>query len=166
MSAMTSMTSIVNILFAGLLFWGVGQAVVHRFLSVDETTLAVFKLMLRHRGIDLGNIPDAALIDMVVLRSGEAKQKAIMADARKGGADDWQRYLFRLLDEQADLVERTMRDASQLDFGSETARILLKYGVLEPPYPPALSVEEFIDAAKRGTLFAELEERISKREFC
>ena len=162
---MSTMTWIIVILFAALAFWALAQAAIHRFLTVNETTLSIFKLMLRHRGLDVGKFPDVALIDIVVCKIDLAKQKAIAADSKIGTSEDWQRYLFRLLDEEADAVERVIRDGSERHVDSETAGILLKYGVLEPLYPPALSVEQFVDAAKRGTLFAELEERISKREF-
>jgi hypothetical protein len=161
---MSAIAWIVIILFVTLLAWALIQATVHRFLTVDETSLSVFKLMLGHRGLDASEIPDAALIDIVVAKIGEAKTKAVAADAIGGASADWQRYLFRLLDEDADLIEKIIRSGSEKHAGSETAEVLLRYGVVEPNYPLLLSVEQFMEAAHRGTLFAELDERISKRE--
>jgi hypothetical protein len=155
---------IMIILFVALLVWAMIRATAYRFLTVDETTLSVFKLMIKHRGLDPSKIPDAALIDIVVAKIGEAKTKALAADATSGATADWQRYLFRLLDEDADIIEKVIRNGSEKHGGSATARTLLKYGVVEPEYPPLLSVEEFMDAANRGTLFAELDDRIAKRE--
>ena len=120
--------------------------------------------MIKHRGLDQSKIPDAALIDIVVAKIGEAKNKALAADAKSGASTDWQRYLFRLLDEDADLIEKIIRNGSEKHGGSGTAETLLKYGVIEPDYPPSLSVEQFIEASNRGTLFAELDDRIAKRE--
>lgn len=162
---MSAIAWILVILFSALLLWGLIQAVVHRFLTVDETTLSVFKLMLQHRGLDLSGLPDAALVDIVASKIGQAEAKATTADVDAGVPGDWHRYLFRLLDEEADLIETILRDGRKKHAGSDTAGVLLKYGAVEPDYPPALSVEQFIEAAKRGTLFAELDERISKRAF-
>jgi hypothetical protein len=60
-------------------------------MTVDETTLSVFKLMLKHRGLDPSKIPEAALIEIVVVKIGEAKDKAVAADATSSAAPDWQR---------------------------------------------------------------------------
>jgi hypothetical protein len=161
---MSALAWIMIILFAAFLVWGLIQAAIERFLTVDETTLSVFKLMIKHRGLDPSKIPDAALLDLVVTKIGEAKNKAAAADAKSGASTDWQRYLFRLLDTDADLIEKIIRVGSGKHGGSGTADILLKYGVVEPDYPPSLSVEHFMEASDRGTLFAELDDRIVKRE--
>jgi hypothetical protein len=138
---MSAIAWIMIIFFVAMLVWALIQVAFHRFMTVDETTLSVFKLMLKHRGLDPSKIPDAALIEIVVAKIGEAKDKAVAEDATSSAAPDWQRYLFRLLDEDADLLEEVVRNGCKKHAGSGTFEVLLRYGVVEPDYPPSLSIE-------------------------
>ena len=156
-----SMSDIIIIAFAALIFWAVSSAVLHRLGTVDETLLSVFKLMLQHRDIDPDTVPDAALIDIIAATNDEAKQMAL--ESGRGLRDGWKRYLLRLLDKEADLVERVMREGPGGYMDQPSAQILLKYGTVEP-VQPKMSVEEFQEAARRGTLYAELDERVARRE--
>ncbi|MET0747065.1 MAG: hypothetical protein ABWY49_02650, partial [Rhizobium sp.] len=131
---MTGSFLIVAILVAAVLVWlkrskGNGRAAVF-----EGSGLSYFKVLLRQRGVDVSQIPDAALSDIIRAKITTAKKQATvagMADAT-GTRKNWRINLVRSLEAEANLMVALMASGPESHPGSDAAVALTKHGVFKP----------------------------------
>lgn len=166
---MTGIFLIGMILVAAVLIWLKREKGAGRAVMFQKSGLSYFKVLLRQRGVDLSQIPDAALSDIIRAKIVAAKTHATVAGMTdtKGGRKNWRINLVRSLEAEASLMVALMRDGPESHPRSDAAVALSKHGVFKPKKLPGLSgmtAEQFLEATKRGTLYSELGERQAKRE--
>jgi hypothetical protein len=167
--AITGSFLIAMILVAAGLIWLKLRKGGRQGAMFETSGLSYFKVLLRQRGIDMSRIPDAALIDII-----HAKIAAARTDARVASMTDtmrarknWRINLVKALEAEAKLMVSLMKDGPEKHAGSDAAVALTKHGVFKPKKPAGLSGmtgEQFLEAAKQGTLYSELRQRQAKRE--
>lgn len=166
---MTSIFLIGLILVAAVLIWLKRSGRTRRSVMFETSGLSYFKVLLRQRGVDLAQIPDAALFDIVRAKIATARSQATIAGMtdRIPGGKNWRINLVRALEAEADLMVAVMKSGGESHQGSDAAVALARHGVFQAKKRPGLSgmtPEQFLEATRRGTLYSELGERQAKRE--
>lgn len=166
---MTGTFLIGLILVAAVLVWLKRNKGAGRSVMFEKSGLSYFKVLLRQRGVDVSQIPDAALSDIIRAKIAAAKKQATVAGmtdssrARK----NWRINLVRALEAEAKLMVTLMASGPESHPRSDAAVALTKHGVFKPKKSSVLTgmtPEQFLDATRRGTLYSELGERRAKRE--
>lgn len=157
---------IATLLVAAFSLWWVFYGSISRWLLFRKSGLAYFKILLRHRGVDLGRIPDAALIEIIKVKIAHTRGRS-----QDGGVDpqrreprNWRLQLVRALEAEADIIASLMAEGSERQLSSDATCALSKHGVFETDRAerrPAFTPEQFAEATQRGTLYAELSARLS-----
>lgn len=160
---------VAAILIAAVWIWLARGKSKRRASMFEKSGLSYFKVMLRQRGVELSQIPDAALSDIIRAKIAAAKTQATVAGMTDSTRTrkNWRINLVRALEAEANLMVGLMKAGAESQPGSDAAAILTKHGVLKPKASAVLSgmtPEQFLEATRRGTLYSELGERRAKRE--
>lgn len=166
---MTGTFLIGLILVAAVLVWLKRNKGAGRSVMFQKSGLSYFKVLLRQRGVDVSQIPDAALSDIIRAKIVAAKKQATVAGMTDSARTrkNWRINLVRSLEAEANLMVALMASGPESHPGSDAAVALTKHGVFKPKKSSGLTgmtPEQFLEATRRGTLYSELGERRAKRE--
>lgn len=147
------------------LLWRILGRKVPRAAIVEKSGLSYFKVLLRQRGIDLSQIPDAALSEIIRKKTIAAKKQATIAGLNKSdrAARNWRIILVRSLEAEANLMQnkQTLRPAPNSTHTPQSSGTPHRS---KSPEMSGMTAEQFLEATQRGTLYSELHERQSRRQ--
>lgn len=147
-----------------LLIWATLGKKARRSALLEGSGVSYFKVLLRQRGVDLSQISDAALSEIIRAKTIAAKKQATIAGLAKAdrAARNWRIILVRSLEAEAN----RMQNKRQAQSHSSSAASVGMSNVLDQSKSSetlGMTGEQFLEAAKRGTLYSELQKRQTTR---